>query len=142
MIVPATDSSRSNGPGRLVLVAERDSATRSLESHFLAASGVSVQCVADGQAALELAKSARPEIVITEILIPRIDGLALCRRLKADAETSDTRVLVVSVLAAAVRAREAGADGFLLKPISEDRLVATVKNLLSQEGSRDEARDV
>ena len=71
-----------------------------------------------------------PDIIITEILVPKLDGLALCRQLKADPVTHGIAVLVFSILAAGGRAREAGADAFLLKPLAEHRLVETVRQLL------------
>ena len=68
--------------------------------------------------------------------MPKLDGLALCRQLKADARTRDIAVLVFSILAAAGRAREAGADAFLLKPLAEHTLVGTVRQLLEARSTR------
>jgi len=73
---------------------------------------------------------------VTEILVPALDGLALCRRLKADPRTCDVAVLVFSILSAADRAREAGADAFLLKPLAEHTLVRTVQALLEARSER------
>ncbi|MDP9035256.1 MAG: response regulator [Myxococcota bacterium] len=114
----------------LVLVVERDPHIRELESHFLQEAGFSVQFAADGRQALEQAQQRKPDIVITEILVPKLDGLALCRQLKADPETRQITVLVFSILAAHARAIEAGADAFLLKPLADHRLVGTVNALL------------
>ena len=69
--------------------------------------------------------------MITEILVPRLDGLALCRRLKADETTRDAAVLVFSLLSAEVRAHDAGADAFLPKPLAAQRLIDTVRGLLA-----------
>jgi two-component system response regulator MprA len=114
----------------LVLVVERDPHVRELEAHFLDRAGFSVEFAADGAAALERARAARPDVVLTEILVPRLDGLTLCRKLKNDASTRGIAVLVISMLAAANRALEAGADAFLLKPLAEKRLIAAVQDLL------------
>ena len=65
-----------------------------------------------------------------------LDGLALCRRLKADPATRDTIVLVFSILAASGRAKEAGADAFLLKPLAEHILVDTVRQLLEARSAK------
>ena len=124
----------------LVLVVERDPYVRELEAHFLKSAGYDVQFVDDGNVALEQAKSLRPDLVITEILVPHLDGLALCRRLKADPETAHISVLVFSILASRARALEAGADAFLLKPLAEHRLVGTVEELLEKRARRQEAR--
>jgi CheY-like chemotaxis protein len=120
----------------IILVVERDPHVRELEAHFLQQAGYSVSFAADGDSALEEAKKVVPDIIVTEILVPKLDGLALCRRLKADPRTRDVAVLVFSILAAGARAREAGADAFLLKPLAENALVATVRRLLDERDER------
>jgi len=116
----------------LILVVERDPHIRELEAHFLDEAGYEVEFAKDGHAALEQARRLLPEIVITEILVPKLDGLALCRQLKGDPKTRSMSVLVFSILAASGRAAEAGADAFLLKPLAEHRLVETVKALMNR----------
>jgi CheY-like chemotaxis protein len=90
-----------------------------------------VHFVEHGREALELARSLKPSIVITEVLVPGLDGLALCRQLKSTAETRTIPVVIFSVLAAQDRAREAGAEAFLKKPLAEHRLVQVVRDLLA-----------
>jgi CheY-like chemotaxis protein len=120
----------------LILVVERDPNVRDLEAYFLEEAGYSVDFADDGVAALDHARAQRPAIVITEVLVPRLDGLALCRKLKADPATRDIAVLIFSFLMAESRAREAGADAFLRKPLAERRLVETVRELLKLGGRR------
>jgi len=120
----------------IILVVDRDPHIRELEAHFLNQAGYSVGFAKDGDTALEQARKVLPEIIITEILVPTVDGLTLCRRLKADPQTRDIAVLVISILAAAGRAREAGADAFLLKPLAEHTLVNTVRQLLEARSAR------
>ena len=120
------------GGRMLILVVERDPHVRELEAHFLNEAGYAVEFAVDGVAALEQAQKLAPDIVITEILVPKLDGLTLCRRLKEDPKTRDTTVVIFSILAASTRAAEAGADAFLLKPLAEHRLVGTVKALLEK----------
>jgi two-component system response regulator MprA len=115
----------------VILVVERDPHVRELEAYFLHEAGFHVAFAADGVAALETVRRERPAVVVTEILVPRLDGLALCRAIKADAATSGTAVLVFSILAANARAREAGADAFLMKPLAERRLVDSVRELMA-----------
>lgn len=115
-----------------MLVVERDPNVRELESFFLNEAGYSVDFAEDGIAALEIARDKRPEIIVTEIMVPKMDGLALCRAVKQDPGLSDTVVLIFSILAAHGRARDAGADAFLLKPLAEQRLVQTVRELLER----------
>ena len=129
--VVARDATKAGGKGTaIILVVERDPNIRELESHFLNQAGYSVEFEQDGHAALAQARKLVPDIIITEILVPKLDGLALCRQLKADPLTRGIAVLVFSILAAGGRAREAGADAFLLKPLAEHRLVETVRQLL------------
>jgi DNA-binding response OmpR family regulator len=116
----------------LVLVVERDPNVRDLESFFLNEAGYSVDFAEDGVAALALARERRPAIIVTEIMVPKLDGLALCRAIKKDPDLSDTVVLIFSILAAHGRARDAGADAFLIKPLAEQRLVQTVRELLER----------
>ncbi|CAN5876997.1 hypothetical protein BH23GEM9_BH23GEM9_08240 [soil metagenome] len=111
----------------LVLIAERDQRVRDFQKFFLERAGLIAEFVDDGEAALDRTRALRPAVVVAEILIPRIDGLALCRRLRADPDTAHIPVIIFSVLAASVRAREAGASAFLPKPLVESIFVATVR---------------
>ena len=117
----------------LILVVERDPHVRELEAYFLEKAGYAVEFAADGAEALEMVKRVIPDIVITEVLVPKMDGLALTRTIKSMPETKHTRVLVFSILAVAERAREAGADAFLRKPLAEQTLVQSVTQLLQRE---------
>jgi DNA-binding response OmpR family regulator len=115
----------------MILVVERDPHVRELEAYFLKDAGYAVDFVDDGLIALERARAEKPDIVITEILVPKLDGLSLCRKLKNDPATTGIAVLIFSILMAATRAADAGADAFLRKPLAEKRLVDTVRELLS-----------
>ena len=123
------DATRPGGRA-IILVVERDPHIRNLETYFLNEAGFSVEFAADGVAALQQAQRIRPDIIITEVLVPKMDGLSLCRRVKADANLRGTVVLIFSILAVQSRAEEAGADAFLMKPLAEQRLVDTVRALL------------
>ena len=139
MPLTADNSPPLTPPGRsaLILVVERNPAVQRLERFFLEQAGFVVEFVSDGVIALERARELRPQIVVTEILVPRLDGLSLCRALKTDPATSSIVVLVFSHLYAEDRALEAGADAFIVKPMDEERLIETVSRLL--EIRRDEA---
>jgi CheY-like chemotaxis protein len=106
---------------------------RELEAYFLEEAGFVVNFADDGERALELARSLRPAIIITEILVPKLDGLALCRQLKTTPETKDIPILVFSLLAAEQRAREAGAEAFVKKPLAEHKLVQVARGLLARD---------
>jgi len=115
----------------LILVVERNPIVQRLEKYFFEQAGYAVEFAADGEAALAQARELRPGILVTEILVPKLDGLSLCHALKSDEKTQDIRVLVFSHLHAEDRAREAGADAFLVKPLDEERLIDTVAALVS-----------
>lgn len=118
-------------PDRAILIAERDQTVRELQEYFLGNAGFTVIFADDGEAALERARETHPALVVTEILIPRLDGLALCRRLGEDPATRDIPVIVFSILSAAGRAAEAGARAFLRKPLVESIFVAAVQDLVA-----------
>jgi CheY-like chemotaxis protein len=114
----------------LILVVERNPAVQMLERFLLEQAGYTVEFASDGITALERARELRPKIVVTELLVPKLDGLSLCRALKSDPQTKSIVVLVFSHLHAEDRALEAGADAFLVKPIDEELLTETVARLL------------
>lgn len=121
----------------IILVVERDPHVRDLETYFLNEAGFGVEFAADGEAALAMAREMKPDIIITEVLVPKLDGLALCRAVRQEAALKHTVVLIFSILAAHSRASEAGADAFLMKPLAEQRLVQTVRELLAQRTGAD-----
>jgi CheY-like chemotaxis protein len=114
----------------MILVVERDPHIKKLERFFLEEAGYRVEFADDGMHGLERARALIPRILVTEILLPRLDGLKVCRALKSDPATKGIAVLVFSILAAEDRALEAGADAFLRKPLDDARLVDTVTELL------------
>lgn len=122
--------------GVLILVADEDPHVKRLERYFLESAGFQVELVNDGEEGLERARSRLPRIVITEILLPKRDGLSVCRALKADPLTRGIRVLVFSILAARDRAIQAGADAFMRKPIDDTQLIDTVHSLLAGREAR------
>ncbi len=119
----------------LILIAERDDNVRELQRYFLERAGFALRFCDDGVAALDAARSTRPVLVVTEILLPKIDGLTLCRQLRADGGTSHIPVVVFSILAAAARAADAGASAYLRKPFVEAAFLATIRGALSAPSS-------
>lgn len=118
---------------RVIVIAERDRKVRELQLYFLGQAGFAVEFVDDGEAALERVRSDPPALVVTEILIPKLDGLALCRRLREDPITQNVPLLVFSILAAEGRAGEAGANAFLRKPLVDSTFLASVEKLIASQ---------
>ena len=117
--------------GPLILIVERDQKVRELQRHFLEEAGFTVAFAEEGESALARARLDMPAAIVTEILVPKLDGLALCRRLRDEPRTRDIPVLVFSILAAEGRAGEAGASAFLRKPLVASVFVASVRGLVA-----------
>jgi len=115
----------------MILIAERDQSVRALERHFLERAGFEVEFADDGLTMLERVRATRPAAIVTEILIPKLDGLTLCRRLHEDRSTRDIPVIVFSILSAAPRAAEAGAFAFLRKPLVESVFVGIIQEAIA-----------
>lgn len=126
---PSVVAARNSGA--LILVVERNPVVQRLERYFLEQAGFDVEFATDGLAALARARELLPRIVVTEILVPKLDGLSLCRALKSTPETKNILVMIFSHLQAEDRATEAGANAFLTKPIDEELLLETVQKLLT-----------
>jgi CheY-like chemotaxis protein len=112
-----------------VLLVEDDRDTREMYSEYLSYSGLTVTEAATGRRALESVKTHVPDIVVTDIAMPEMDGLELSRRLRAAAPTRDVPIIAVSGQATE-RAREAGADVVLHKPCGPDTLLDVIEDVL------------
>lgn len=123
-----------NSKALLVLMVEPNAAIAGLARHFLEHYGFKTAFAADGVQGLRMASELLPDVLITEILVPRLDGLAVCRQLKSTERTRDVKILIFSILRARERALAAGADAFLLKPLQENLLLKTVTNLINTSG--------
>jgi CheY-like chemotaxis protein len=110
----------------MILIAERDLTVRALQRFFLERANLVVEFADDGFAVLERAGAVRPDVIVTEILLPKLDGLMLCRRLQDDPATRMIPVIVFSVLGAGARAAEAGAFAFVRKPLVESVFIGAV----------------
>lgn len=132
---------RSDDGGRpIILIAERDRQVRELQTFFLTNAGFFVEFADDGQAALDRVRLDAPALLVTEILLPKIDGLTLCRLVRNDAATSNVPVMVFSILAAGARAADAGATAFLRKPLVESNFLAAIHGALMSANAVMDAR--
>jgi len=127
----------ARGPTPRVLIADADAEARSLYSRTLHAAGCDVLEAADGRDALAKALSRPPSLVVTDAILPFIDGYSLCALLRHD---STTRVVPILMVTAATqptelaRAREAGADVVLVKPAGPDVVLNEIRRLLTPTG--------
>jgi CheY-like chemotaxis protein len=113
-----------------VLLVEDDRDTREMYSEYLSHFGMTVTEAATGRGALERARRDPPDVVVTDIAMPEMDGLELSRRLRSFEPTRDVPIIAVSGQATE-HAREAGADVVLDKPCEPDRLVRVIEHVLS-----------
>ena len=89
-----------------------------------------VKAVADGQAALEAARRRRPDLILSDVMMPRLDGFGLLRELRGASDLRDVPVIMLSARAgeeANVEGLEAGAADYLVKPFSARELLARVR---------------
>ena len=114
-----------------VIVVETDRQVRGLLQRFVGDIYL-LEFHDDGSSALDQVRNEPPSLLITEILVPRVDGLTLCRLLKTERATAGVPILVYSMLAAERRARQFGADAFLEKPLEKRRLLASMRELTSR----------
>jgi CheY-like chemotaxis protein len=97
----------------------------------LSTHGYEVRTAGDGQQALQLVERFVPDVIITDYMMPRLDGAALIRRVRARPELRSTRLILVTAIDEARLARERlDYDAFVRKPFLEDEVVARVRHLL------------
>ena len=134
-------------PGRerpRVLLADDNADLRGYIARLLSERGYEITAVADGEAALAAAQAARPDIVVTDVMMPKLDGVGLLRALRADPLLRDLPVIMLSARAgeeAKVEGLDAGADDYLTKPFSARELLARVSSNVAMARLRREAAE-
>lgn len=124
-----------------ILVVEDDGAIRNNLARLLQLEGHEVTVAEDGRAGLEAARRLRPELVITDVNMPGLDGFALVEALRADANLGGTGVLMLTALddrASMRRGMTSGADDYLAKPFTRDELLEALSALLAKRGRVEE----
>jgi DNA-binding response OmpR family regulator len=119
----------------LVLAADDDEDILGLVSFRLERSGYTVVQARDGEAALELAVKELPDLAVLDVMMPKLDGFEVTRRLRADAATSRIPIILLTARAQDAdvqRGFEAGADDYIRKPFSPDELRARVQAILGR----------
>jgi len=114
-----------------VLIAEDDRAVRSALVRTLELEGYAVTATSDGAAALEAIAATRPDAVILDVMMPNVDGLSVCRRMRSQGDHTPVLMLTARVeIADRVSGLDAGADDYLPKPFAVDELLARLRALL------------
>ena len=128
-----------------ILVVDDQRANVEMLAGVLEGRGYSVTTALDGEQALAQVRKVRPDLVVSDILMPGMDGYEVCRRLRGTPETALLPVILVTSLDAQnerVRGLEAGADDFLSKPVNWEELFARVRSLLRVKALQDELKEV
>jgi CheY-like chemotaxis protein len=124
---------------RPLLIVDDNPANMKLVSFLLSKKGYEVRTAESALAALALLETYRPALILLDLQMPGIDGFALARRLKGDPATRDIVLLAVTAYAMhgdEKRARDAGCDGYVTKPIDTRTLPTIVAELLDKRAQR------
>ncbi|GAA0484449.1 hypothetical protein Ade02nite_87620 [Paractinoplanes deccanensis] len=131
--VPPAAPTAPAEPGARILVADDNSDMRAYLKRLLTGERWQVDLVPDGRAALEAIRRFAPDLLLTDVMMPRMDGFALVRAVRADEATRALPVIMLSARAgneSGVEGLEAGADDYVVKPFTAAELVARVRNTL------------
>jgi len=128
--------------GRVLVVDDIEANVKLLEAK-LSSEYFDVLTAYNGPTALEIAETELPDVILLDVMMPRMDGFEVCRQLKANRRTVDVPVVMVTALSDTVnrlRGLEAGADDFLTKPVNDVALFARVRSLVRLKRMMEELR--
>ena len=117
-----------------ILVVEDEESLLKLQSILLTIRGYTVEGVMDGQSALEAVKTMNPDLILLDIMLPKIDGFEVCRQVKANEATHHIPVVMLTAkksMEDRVKGEQAGADFYITKPYKASVVIETIQRLLS-----------
>ncbi|HVS70172.1 MAG TPA: response regulator [Phycisphaerae bacterium] len=129
----APSSHDTQFPTSTILVVDDVPQNVELLVEYLDSLNSTIHTASDGLEALDLVPKVKPDLILLDIMMPRMSGFEVCRRLKADPKTRDIPILMVTALnelGDIERGVESGTDDFLTKPINKLELLTRVKSLL------------
>ncbi len=124
-----------------ILIADDNQANRELLEAYLAGVDCDIDIAIDGLDTLAKVKSYQPDLILLDIMMPKLSGFEVCKKLKEDAATRRIMILMVTALnelGDIERAVAAGTDDFLSKPVQKVELVKRVENMLKLKDVTDE----
>ena len=132
---PLSTPPSGNGPqvSHEILVVDDEDDLLELVRYTLSKAGHAITCAGTGEDALKLARKAPPDLIVLDLMLPGIDGMEVCRRLKADSKTRDIPIIMLTAKteeADVISGLDRGADDYITKPFSPRVLAARVKSLL------------
>ena len=122
-----------------ILVVDDESYIVHILDFSLGMEGYEVITALDGEQALEKARTEKPDLIVLDIMMPKLDGYETCKILKAEAETKDIPVILLSAKGRNVDQKigfEVGADDYITKPFSPRKLVERINAILGQSSSQ------
>jgi two-component system phosphate regulon response regulator PhoB len=122
-----------------ILVVDDEEDLLELVNYNLSREGFRVECVATGEAALAAARKNLPDLIVLDLLLPSVDGLEICRRLKADEKTKHIPIIMLTAKSEEsdmVTGLELGADDYMTKPFSPRVLLARVRAILRRKSKQ------
>lgn len=132
-----TQPAATQTAARTVLVVEDEASLASTLSYNLRKNGFNVVSAADGLEGLHAARRERPDVIILDLMLPKMDGLEVCRKIRADSDVPILMLTAKSEELDKVVGLEMGADDYLTKPFSMRELMARVRALLRRTATRD-----
>ena len=127
---------------QLILVVDDEPKVARLARDYLEKNGFRVTTAADGQSALTIARREKPDLVILDLMLPRIDGREVCRILRRESDVPIIMLTALSEEIDQVTGLEIGADDYITKPFSVRALVARVRALLRRTRSEIKAHSI
>ena len=122
-------------PKATILVVDDEAAVRRVLVMRLQLSGYRVICAEDGEEALELFHRETPDLIVLDVMLPKLDGFAVCRRLRAESCVPIIFLSAVDAISERVAGLDLGADDYLPKPFSPKELEARITTILRRVGS-------
>lgn len=138
----AAQAPARSGVGKRVLLADDNADMRAYVCRLLQAQGYVVDMAGDGEAALAFARQRKPDLILTDVMMPKLDGFGLLRSIRSDPALAEVPILMLSARAgeeAKVEGLEAGADDYLIKPFAARELLARVHSNMQMAEVRREA---
>ncbi len=130
---PSPAAKETTRPPRVLIADDNPQGAELLEA-YLTETDCEVQTAADGEETLQKVRSWHPDLILLDIMMPKISGFEVCKRLRADPTTADIVILMITALdqpSDIDRAVEAGTNDFLTKPINKTELLLRVRSALS-----------
>jgi DNA-binding response OmpR family regulator len=127
---PLTVAAAPDLADRRVLIIEDDPTVLEVASTYLRAAGFIIEVAADGFAGLEAARTRSPDLVVLDRMLPGIDGVEVCRRIREQSEVPIVLLTALGTTDDRIAGLEAGADDYLAKPFSPRELVLRVQSIL------------